>query len=42
MSVYVVRQIIGTSTKSWEDAARQVVKTATKTIKDIRIGEVVK
>jgi len=42
VSVYVVRQIIGTSTKSWEDAARQVVKTATKTIKDIRIGEVVK
>lgn len=42
MSVYVMRQIIGTSTKSWEDAARQVVKTATKTIKDIRIGEVVK
>ena len=41
-SVYVVNEIVGTSSKSWEDAARQAVETAAKSVEDIRIGEVVK
>jgi flavin-binding protein dodecin len=42
MSVYVVNEVVGTSTKSWEDAAKLAVETAAKTVKDLRIGEVVK
>jgi len=42
MSVYVVNEIVGTSEKSWEDAAKVAIETAAKTIKDLRIGEVVK
>jgi hypothetical protein len=41
-SVYVVNEVVGTSTKSWEDAAKLAVETAAKTVKDLRIGEVVK
>ncbi len=41
-SVYVVNEIVGTSTKSWEDAARLAIETAAKSVKDLRIGEVVK
>ena len=41
VSVYRVTDIIGTSTKSWEDAASQAVKVAGKTIRDLRVAEVV-
>ncbi len=41
-SVYVVNEIVGTSSKSWEDAAKQAVETAAKSVEDIRVGEVVK
>lgn len=41
-SVYVVNEIAGTSSKSWEDAAKQAVETAAKSVEDIRVGEVVK
>jgi hypothetical protein len=41
-SVYVVNEIVGTSEKSWEDAAKLAIETAAKTVKDLRIGEVVK
>lgn len=40
MSVYKVIEIIGTSEKSWEDAARSAVETASKTIRDMRVAEV--
>ncbi len=40
-SVYKVVEIIGTSEKSWEEAARVAVKTASKTIRDLRVAEVV-
>ena len=40
-SVYKVIEIIGTSSKSWEDAAAQAVATAAKTLKDLRIAEVI-
>ncbi len=40
-SVYKVIEIIGTSTESWEKAATAAVDAASKTIKDLRIAEVV-
>lgn len=40
-SVYKVLEIIGTSSVSWEKAAEAAVKTASKSIKDLRIAEVV-
>lgn len=39
-SVYKVIELVGTSDKSWEDAAKQVVATASKTLKDLRIAEI--
>jgi len=41
-SVYKIVEIIGTSEKSWEDAARVAVETASKSIEEIRIAEVSK
>ena len=38
--VYRVTEIIGTSTTSWEDAARSAVETAGKTLRDLRVAEV--
>jgi flavin-binding protein dodecin len=40
--VYRVTEIIGTSTTSWEDAARSAVETAAKSLRDLRIAEVTK
>lgn len=39
-SVYKIVEIIGTSEKSWEDAARVAVETASKSIEELRIAEV--
>ena len=39
-SVYVITEIVGTSTVSWEDAARQAVETAAASLMDIRVAEV--
>jgi dodecin len=41
-SVYTVVEVIGTSTQSWEDAAKNAVETAGRTVRDLRIAEVVK
>ena len=41
-SIYRVTEVIGTSTESWEDATRHAVETAAKSLRDLRIGEVVK
>jgi len=41
-TVYKLIEVIGTSTKSWEDAAKNAVETAAKTLRDLRIAEVVK
>ena len=41
-SVYKVTEIIGTSTKSWEDAARNAVETAGRTLRALRVAEIVK
>jgi dodecin len=40
--VYRVTEVIGTSTNSWEDAARNAVTTASSTLRDLRIAEVTK
>jgi flavin-binding protein dodecin len=39
-SVYKVIEIIGTSTESWEKAASTAVETASKSLQDLRIAEV--
>jgi dodecin len=41
-SVYRVTDVIGTSSESWEAAARTAVETAAGTIHDLRVAEVVK
>ena len=41
-SVYKIVEVIGTSTKSWEDAGRKAVETAAGTLRDLRVAEVVK
>ena len=40
--VYRVTEVIGSSSNSWEDAARQAVETAASTLRDLRIAEVTK
>jgi dodecin len=42
MSVYKIVEIVGTSTKSWEDAAKHALETASKTLEDLRVAEVVR
>jgi flavin-binding protein dodecin len=42
MSVYRVTEIIGTSSTSWEDAAAEAIRTAARTVRDLRVAEVVK
>jgi flavin-binding protein dodecin len=42
MSVYKVIDIIGTSSSSWEDAAADAVRTVRRSIRDVRVAEVVK
>ncbi len=41
-SVYKVIELVGTSTESWEAAARSAVETAAQSLEDIRVAEVVK
>lgn len=41
-SIYKVIELVGTSTTSWEDAARNAVETASKSLKDLRVAEVTK
>lgn len=40
MSVYKFIELVGTSEKSWEDAVADVVETAGKSLKDLRVAEV--
>ena len=42
MAVYKIIEIVGTSPKSWEDAARSALITASTSLEDLRIAEVVK
>ena len=40
-SVYRVTELIGTSSQSWEAAARKAVETAATSLRDLRVAEVV-
>jgi flavin-binding protein dodecin len=41
-SIYKIIDVVGTSKNSWEEAAKNAVETAGKTLEDLRVGEVVK
>jgi flavin-binding protein dodecin len=41
-SVYRVTEVIGVSSESWEGAAKAAVETAAKTVRDLRIAEVLR
>ena len=41
-SVYTFTEVVGTSTESWERAAATAVERAGKTLRDLRVAEVVK
>lgn len=41
-SVYRVTEIIGTSKASWEDAAKNAVQTAARTLRELRVAEITK
>ncbi|MGD0398983.1 MAG: dodecin family protein, partial [Syntrophobacteraceae bacterium] len=40
MSVYKIVELVGTSPNSWEEAAKEVIETSTKSLRDLRIAEV--
>ncbi len=42
MGVIIVREMVGTSPKSWSDAARQAVATASRTVRNIKTVEVLR
>ncbi|HNR14766.1 MAG TPA: dodecin family protein [Thermodesulfobacteriota bacterium] len=41
-SVYSVIELVGVSSKSWEDAAKNAIETAGESLKDLRVAEVLK
>ena len=41
-SVYRVTEVIGVSSESWEAAARNAVETAARSVRDLRVAEVVR
>ena len=41
-SIYKIIDVVGTSKTSWEEAAKNAVETAGKSLEDLRVGEIVK
>jgi len=41
-SVYRVTELVGTSAQSWEAAAKAAIETASKSLRDLRVAEVVR
>ncbi len=41
-SIYKIVDVVGTSPKSWEEAAKNAVETASKTLRDLRVAEIAK
>ena len=41
-SVYKITEVVGTSSTSWEEAAKNAVETASRTLRDLRVAEIVK
>lgn len=42
MSVYRVIDVVGTSTSSWEEAAATAIRTASQSVRDLRVAEVIR
>lgn len=42
MSVYKMIEVIGTSTTSWEEAAKVAIETAGESLRDLRVAEITK
>ncbi len=40
-SVYKIIELVGSSEVSWEDAAKKAVETASKSLRELRIAEIV-
>jgi dodecin len=41
-SVYRITELVGTSTVSWEDAAKRAVETAAGSLRDLRVADIIK
>jgi len=41
-STYKIIELVGTSDKSWEEAAKLAVETASESVKDLRVAEITK
>jgi len=41
-STYKIIELVGTSDKSWEEAAKSAIETASKSLRDLRIAEITK
>ena len=41
-SVYRITELVGTSTESWEDAAKNAVQTAARSLRGLRVAEISK
>jgi flavin-binding protein dodecin len=41
-STYKIIELVGTSEKSWEEAAKSAIETASKSLRDLRIAEITK
>ena len=41
-SVYRITELVGTSTNSWEDAAKNAVQTAARSLRELRVAEITK
>ncbi len=41
-SVYNIIELVGTSKTSWEDAAKNAIERASKSLEDLRVAEIVK
>jgi flavin-binding protein dodecin len=41
-SIYKIIEVVGTSKTSWEDAAKNAVETAGKSLEDLRVAEIIK
>ncbi|MGH8455463.1 MAG: dodecin family protein [Stenotrophobium sp.] len=42
MSAYKIIEVVGTSAKSWEDATQQAVASASASVRNLRIAEIIK
>lgn len=40
--IYKIVELVGTSKTSWEDAGKKAIETASKTLRDLRVAEIVK